>query len=362
MPTAQQNQITEISYINCTCNPIFFNANENLPVIHALGIGSGGRILLDHISSDYSERAEFKGLDSTVRQSFRSLSFGTDYSERDEFKDVNTTVRELFRGSITHTSQLSSDVIAKNNDTKSINRKVIRDFLDGSDMVLVITDLDCVTDIKTAVFVAEIANDTDALTVAIVIPPLSRMGIQELQLADLGLKSLSAFADTVIPLHQETMLPSIYELQDLFEVSNNLVLRAVLRCIVVCTRKNFTGLDLAGVKSLLDNSGISYSCITVHTGINEERIRGIFIKDTDYSKFRGCSITILDTSIIMRRDYHKILGISYRWLPEGVTEIASSISDDIKEGLGVIVAFADGTNHDQRGHFQSHYLFKYMDD
>jgi len=139
------------------------------------------------------------------------------------------------------------------------DERLIKDTLEGADMVFVTCGLGGGTGTGSAPIIAEIAKKIGALTVAIVTIPFTVEGIRRQRNAERGLENLRKTADTVIVIPNDKLLemaPGL-PISAAFKVSDDILIRAVMGITDLITKAGLVNLDFADVKSVMRNGGVA---------------------------------------------------------------------------------------------------------
>ncbi|MGL4970013.1 MAG: cell division protein FtsZ, partial [Cetobacterium sp.] len=100
--------------------------------------------------------------------------------------------------------------------------------------------------------------EMNILTVAIVTKPFSFEGRRRMKIAEIGIKNLTPFVDSLIVIPNDKLLdnskPNI-TVQEAFKKSNHVLFTAVKGMTDLMLAKGLINLDFADIKSLLSNSG-----------------------------------------------------------------------------------------------------------
>ncbi|MBM3204746.1 cell division protein FtsZ [Candidatus Uhrbacteria bacterium] len=134
----------------------------------------------------------------------------------------------------------------------------IREVLKGADMVFVTCGMGGGTGTGAAPFVAQVAKELGALTVAVVTKPFAFEGAQRKILADQGYEKLSECVDTVITIPNDRILQIIdrkTSLVDAFEMVDEVLRQAVQGISELITVPGLINVDFADVRAIMANRG-----------------------------------------------------------------------------------------------------------
>jgi len=135
----------------------------------------------------------------------------------------------------------------------------VRAALAGSDMVFITCGLGGGTGTGGSPFVAQIAREIGALTVAICTFPFRAEGAIRAENAEYGLEKLRTFADTVIVIPNDKLLELVPRLSLLaaFKVADTVLMRAIKGITEVITRPGLVNLDFNDIKTIMKGGGVA---------------------------------------------------------------------------------------------------------
>lgn len=134
----------------------------------------------------------------------------------------------------------------------------IKEALKGADMVFITCGMGGGTGTGAAPYVAQIAKELGALTVAVVTKPFAFEGAQRKMLADAGYERLAENVDTVITIPNDRILQIIdrkTSLVDAFEMVDEVLRQAVQGISDLITVPGLINVDFADVRAIMANRG-----------------------------------------------------------------------------------------------------------
>lgn len=136
---------------------------------------------------------------------------------------------------------------------------IIRQSLNGSNMVFVTAGLGGGTGTGSAPIVAKIAKEVGALTIAIVTLPFTSESATRMENAEIGLERLREVADTVIVIPNDRILEVVprLPLSQAFKVADEVLMRAVKGITELITLPGLVNLDFADVRTVMEQGGIA---------------------------------------------------------------------------------------------------------
>ncbi|MDO8617383.1 MAG: cell division protein FtsZ [Candidatus Uhrbacteria bacterium] len=134
----------------------------------------------------------------------------------------------------------------------------IRETLKGADMVFVCCGLGGGTGTGAAPFIASVAKELGALTVAVVTKPFGFEGAQRKNIADGGYEKLAEQVDTIITIPNDRILQIIDRktaLLDAFEMVDDVLRQGVQGISELITVPGLINVDFADVRAIMANRG-----------------------------------------------------------------------------------------------------------
>jgi len=138
------------------------------------------------------------------------------------------------------------------------SREVIKESLQGADMVFLTCGMGGGTGTGASPIVAQIARETGALTVGIVTKPFFFEGDQRIAQAEEGIEELKREVDTLLVIPNDKLLAITDEntpLLDAFSIADEVLCNATRGISDLITETGVVNLDFADVKSVMKNGG-----------------------------------------------------------------------------------------------------------
>src|SRR5213593_3983348 len=135
----------------------------------------------------------------------------------------------------------------------------VRTALQGADMVFITCGLGGGTGTGGAPFVAQIAKEIGALTIAICTFPFRAEGAIRAENAEFGLEKLRNFADTVIVIPNDKLIELVprLALNAAFKVADDVLMRAIKGITEVITKPGLVNLDFNDIKTIMKGGGVA---------------------------------------------------------------------------------------------------------
>ena len=176
--------------------------------------------------------------------------------------------------------------------------------LEGADMVFIAAGMGGGTGTGAAPVVAKIAKELGILTVAVVTKPFGFEGKKRMQFAELGIKDLAQYVDSmiIIPNQQiQKVLPKNAKLIDAFAAANDVLRNSVMGISDMITSPGLINVDFADVRTVMSEMGQAMigfgSAIgTAGEGRAEEAariaVRNDLLEKIDLSNAKGILVNI----------------------------------------------------------------------
>ncbi len=217
--------------------------------------------------------------------------------------------------------------------------KKIADSLIDSDMVFVTCGLGGGTGTGAVPVIAEVAKDTNSLTIGVVTLPFAVEGRVRAKNALSGLKKLRRYADTVIVIPNDRLMeiaPNL-PINAAFKVADELLSNAVKGITEMVTKPGLVNMDFADIRAIMKDGGtamIGFGASTKDTKM-EDRAResvGKALKspllDTDVGSAKGALINIVGSRDMTLQEAEEIVRIVSESIDSGAEIIWGAQIDD----------------------------------
>lgn len=238
---------------------------------------------------------------------------------------VNTDAQDLFYSNATQKILIGRETCGGlgaggepeiGEESAEESEDLIREKLDGADMVFVTCGLGGGTGTGSAPVISKLAKKIGALTIAVATMPFSAEGLRRRENAEKGLEKLQAAADTVIVIPNDKLLevaPNL-PINKAFMVADELLGRAVKGITELITRPGLVSLDFADIRSIMKGSGMAMigmgesdsgdrAIESVHEALNSPLL------DLDISNAKGALINISGSSDLTLQEAEKVVQI-----------------------------------------------------
>jgi cell division protein FtsZ len=149
------------------------------------------------------------------------------------------------------------------------SRSIIEDIVQGADMVFIAAGMGGGTGTGGIPVVAEIAKQSDALTIAVVTKPFTFEGTHRREVAEEGLMNLSEKVDTLIIIPNDRLLQlcdAKTSVDNAFRLADDALLLGVQAISEVVTIPGLINLDFADIKSVMKNAGPAWMSVGKASG------------------------------------------------------------------------------------------------
>ena len=150
----------------------------------------------------------------------------------------------------------------------------IAKFINGSEMVFVTAGMGGGTGTGAAPIVAKIAKDMGILTVGVVTKPFSFEGRKRAEHADLGVKFLRKYVDSMVVVPNDKLLQIAEErttLLEAFDMADNVLRQGVQGITDLIGDSGLINLDFADVETVMRNRGVAHMGIGIGRG--EDKVK-----------------------------------------------------------------------------------------
>jgi cell division protein FtsZ len=150
----------------------------------------------------------------------------------------------------------------------------IAKFINGSEMVFVTAGMGGGTGTGAAPIIAKIAKDMGILTVGVVTKPFSFEGRKRAEHADLGVKFLRKYVDSMVVVPNDKLLQIAEErttLLEAFDMADNVLRQGVQGITDLIGDSGLINLDFADVETVMRDRGVAHMGIGVGRG--EDKVK-----------------------------------------------------------------------------------------
>ncbi len=225
------------------------------PVIKVVGVGGAGGNAVNHMIG--------KGVEGV------------------EFIAVNTDAQVLARNQAQNQIQIGSSGLgagAKPEEARAValeERELLRESLEGANMVFITAGMGGGTGTGAAPVVAEIAREMGILTVAVVTKPFSFEGTKRMRLAEAGIEELGRHVDALIVILNdklEEVLGEDVTMDEAFKAADDVLNNAVAGISEIINREGLVNVDFQDVRTVMSEQGMAMMGAAQMSGMDRARI------------------------------------------------------------------------------------------
>ena len=155
------------------------------------------------------------------------------------------------------------------------NLEDLEKFIAGSDMIFVTCGMGGGTGTGAAPIIAKIAKDMGILTVGVVTKPFRFEGKKRSEHAELGIKFLKKYVDSLVVVPNDKLLETVQEqtsLLEAFEMADEVLKKGVQGISDIIVDDALINLDFADVRTIMANRGIAHMGIGRASGENKAEV------------------------------------------------------------------------------------------
>lgn len=141
------------------------------------------------------------------------------------------------------------------------SRAVLKDMLEGTDLVFITAGMGGGTGTGAAPVVAAIAKEMGILTIAVVTKPFSFEGRRRMENAERGIKELKSCVDTLVVIPNEKLLkivPKGTAIVEAFRTADDVLRQGIQGISDLIVTPSLINLDFADVKTIMKNKGLAH--------------------------------------------------------------------------------------------------------
>ncbi|MFH1560026.1 MAG: cell division protein FtsZ [Chloroflexota bacterium] len=229
--------------------------NDGVARIKVVGVGGGGCNAVSRMFRERVQGVEYLGVNTDAQALMR----------------CEVPLRIRMGEKLTRGLGVGGDP-EKGKDSAEESREEILEALKGSDMVFIAAGMGGGTGTGAAPIVAEIAKETEALTIAVVTKPFGFEGSRRRKLAEEGIARLKDKVDTLIIIPNDRLFAVCDEkvtMENAFRMADDVLRQGVQSIAELVTVPGEINLDFADVRTVMSNAGPAWMAIGRGTGENK---------------------------------------------------------------------------------------------
>ena len=194
-----------------------------------------------------------------------------------EFIAINTDMQALVKSNATakiaigekitkgHGAGSNPDIGAK---AAEESEEVIKEALEGADMIFVTAGMGGGTGTGAAPVVAKLAQEMGILTVGIVTKPFAFEGKKRMDQAEMGIEKLKEYVDSLIIIPNERLKDAGEKItfMNAFQIADDVLLHGVQSIVELINVPQYINLDFADVRSIMKDAGFAHMGVGVAKG------------------------------------------------------------------------------------------------
>ena len=284
-----------------------------------------------------------------------------------EFVVVNTDVQALRESSARVKLQIGAKLtkgLGSGADPDIGRRAALEDtdklieVLEGADMVFITTGMGGGTGGGAAPIVASLANELEALTVAVVTKPFAFEGRRRMKQAERALAELAETVDTVIIIPNERLLNCVPRGTSFFEsfrIADDILRQAVQGISDIITIPGIINRDFADVKAVMQGMGYAMMGTAVASGENRaveaarQAISSPLLEDASIDGARGILMNITGSGSLGLHEVHEASTIIQQAAHEDANIIFGAVLNESMGDQVKITVIATGFKEESVG-------------
>ena len=301
---------------------------KDIATIKVIGVGGGGNNTINRISE--------VGIFGT-----ETIAINTDAQDL----LYTTADKKILIGKETCNGLGAGSNPKKGEEAAKEQASEIKRHIKGADMVFITCGLGGGSGTGATPVVADIAKKSGCLVVAIVTMPFTMEGKKRTDNAMQGLEKLESIVDTIIIIQNDKLLQLAPDLplQTAFKVADEILMQGVKGVAEMITRIGLVNLDLADIKTVMSNGGLSL--IGVGESDSDKKAAEAIEKaiknpllDVDITGASGALISVAGGPDMVLDEARQIVEEISKRLHEDATIIwGAQVSDDLKNIVKVMI-------------------------
>ena len=306
-------------------------------IIRVIGVGGAGGNALEHMVSSEIEGVDF------ICANTDSQALGRSTAE---------TVIQI--GAQTTRGRGAGARPTVGRDSALEDREMIREAIEGTEMLFITAGMGGGTGTGAAPVVAEVAREMGVLTVAVVTKPFEMEGKKRMSIAKEGIEELSKHVDSIITIPNEKLMTVFGEemtLKDAFREADGVLHGAVQGIAELITREGMVNVDFADVKTVMSEMGMAMMGTGYATGENraaeaaDVALHSPLLDDIDLRGARGVLVNIPSGYDLSMGQYKAVGSAVHQYASEEATIVIGTAFDPEMENEIRVTVVATGLDH-----------------
>jgi cell division protein FtsZ len=229
------------------------------------------------------------------------------------------------------------------------SKKEIEDALSGADMVFITCGMGGGTGTGAAPIIAKIAKDMGILTVGVVTKPFRFEGRKRGEHAELGIKFLKKYVDSLVVIPNDKLLETVEEqtsLLDAFAMADDVLKLGVQSISDIIVDDALINLDFADVTTIMKDRGVVHMGVGHGAGENklDDAVKGAVnspLLETEISCAKAVLINITGGLNLTMLDVDRVASqIDEEADPNAIIILGTSIKEEMQDEIAVTVIAA----------------------
>lgn len=363
-----------------TIEPVDYDFDNLGSLIKVIGIGGGGCNAVNHMveqdnQTDTLDDEFTPNNDITINNEFIYPNFD-DCFGKVEFYAVNTDAQALRKSKVKHTVQIGGALTRGLGAGSNPNvgrkaaeedREALRQVLEGANMLFLTAGMGGGTGTGAIPVVAQIAKELGILTVAIVTKPFQFEGKRKIQFAEIGIKELSKYVDSLIVVPNDKLLKVLGKnvtLVEAFGKANDILRNAVTGISDMITSPGYINVDFEDVKAIMSNMGRAMMGAGSAKGkasedraekAVQEAISSPLLEDVNLQGAKGILINVTAGHNLMMSEYDTIASLVTSYAADDATiKVGSVLKPELEDEIRVtLVVTGIGERSEPNIHLRS---------
>ena len=318
-------------------NPIFNQSGEILPSqnakIEVIGVGGGGSNAVNRMIDSDLEGVSFRVLNTDAQALLQS-------SSHQRVQLGQNLTRGLGAGGNPSIGQKAAEE----------SREELQQTLEGADLVFIAAGMGGGTGTGAAPVVAEVAQQSGALTVGIVTKPFSFEGKRRMRQAEEGISRLAENVDTLIVIPNDRLKDVISgaPLQEAFRNADDVLRMGVKGISDIITCPGLVNVDFADVRSVMTEAGTALLGIGIGSGRSraleaaQSAMNSPLLEAARINGAKGCVINITGGKDMTLEDMTSASEAIYEVVDQEANIIVGAVVDESMEGEIQVTVIATG--------------------
>ena len=282
-----------------------------------------------------------------------------------DFICANTDAQALHRLDVEAVIQLGAELTkglgagtnpAVGKEAAEENKDLIREVLEGANMLFLTAGMGGGTGTGAIPVIAEIAQELNILTVAVVTKPFDFEGKQKKKVAEAGIAELENCVDSLIVIPNQKLLSVLdakVSMKGAFAAANDVLLDAVQGITELITSPGMINVDFADVKTVMTNMGAAIMGTGIASGENrareaaEKATKCPLLEDINLQGARGILVNISAADMGIA-EFDEVGNIVHAFASDdAIIKIGTAIDESLGDEIKVTVV-ATGMGDEQK--------------